>query len=222
MKTILYLLLLLVGFTAVSAQERAIQKAEFEAVMKNAIAILDARPHRVTVAREMKVNGMPQESSSEKVIVEIAAKDKRRAVREIKSAKQNLKREIIRVGDKEYSRENNGQWQQTGIKNRAESENLKVNSEENVYKSLGKDTLNNENVSVYQRISNRAMTDNSNNEELNLTENVKYWIDDKGTLLKREMTRESRRPGKTFNTTMTVTFDYDQNIQVIAPQIAGN
>lgn len=222
MKTILYLLLLLVGFTAVSAQERAIQKAEFEAVMKNAVAIIDARPHRVTVARDIKVNGKPQESSSEKIFVEVAAKDKRRAVREIKSAKQNLKREIIRVGDKEYSRENDGQWQQAGIKNNVESGNLKVNSEESVYKSLGKDTFNNESVNVYQRISNRVMTDNSNNEEVDLTENVKYWIDEKGALLKREFTRESRRPGKIFNTTTTITFNYDQNIQVVAPQIAGN
>lgn len=222
MKTILGLLLILAGFNAVSAQEREIQKAEFEAVMKNAVAILDAKPHRVTVTSDTSVNGKPQESTSAKTIVEVASKDKRRSIRELKSVNQNSKRELIRFGNKTYLREDNGQWKQDSNRNNPANADLRTNSEQVNYKFLGKDTLNNQNVTVYQRVRNRVMTDSLNNEEIRSSETVKYWVDDKGALVKREMVRENRRGVKIFNFNVVATFDYDQNIQVIAPQIAGN
>lgn len=222
MKTILGLLLVLAGFSAVSAQEREIQKAEFEAVMKNAIAILDARPHRVTVTSNTNVNGKPQEATSAKTIVEVASKDRRRSIRELKSVNQNSKRELIRFGNKTYLRENDGQWKQDSNQNNPANGNTKVANEQVSYKFLGKDTLNNQSVTVYQRVTSRIMNDSLTNEEIQSNETVKYWVDDKGALLKREMTRENRRGGKIFNFNVTAAFDYDQNIQIIAPQIAGN
>lgn len=221
MKTILSLLLVLAGFTASFAQERAIQKEDFEVLVKNAKAILDARPHRVTVTSSTNVNGKPQETDSSKTIVEVASKDKRRSVRELKSVKQNSKREFIRFGNKTYSRENDGQWKQSGVENSPSQGNLTTTSEETNYKSIGKELLSNQNANVYQRVRNRKMIDNSNNEQIISTETVKYWFDDNGALLKREMMRENRRGNNVFNIVATASFDYDQKIQVIAPQIAG-
>lgn len=222
MKAVLCLLWILAGFTIISAQETVIQKSDFETIIKNATDILKAKPHRVTVTSKTNVNGKPQESTSAKTIVEVAATDKRRSVREYKSATQNSKREFIRFGDKTYSRENEGQWKQGGMQNSPSEGNLKTVAEQIQYESLGKEMLNNQNTNIYRRTKTGKMIDSSNNEEVLSTETVKYWFDESGALLKREMDRENRRAGKVFHFMVTALFDYDRNIQVVAPQIAGN
>lgn len=223
MKTILCLLLALAGFTvAVSAQGTVVQKAQFDDIIKSSTQIMKAKPHRVTVVSETSVNGKPQETTSAKTVVEVVGGDKRRAVREYKSQNQSQKKEYIQVGSKVYSRENEGQWTQSGMPNNSAEGNLKVISEQIEYKSLGSEALNGTNANVYTRTRERKMTDNSNNEEVQSTETVKYWFDANGALLKREMERENRRGGKIFHFKVTATIAFDDNIQVVAPQVAGN
>jgi hypothetical protein len=222
MKTILCALLILAGFTAVSAQETIVQKAQFEQILKNSTEIMKSKPHRVIVVSETNVNGKPQETTSAKTVVEVVGNDKRRAVREYKSQNQNKKREFIQVGNKVYSRENEGQWTQSGMPNNPAEGNLKIVDEKVEYKSLGSESLNGANANVYTRTRERKMTDSSNNEEVQSTETVKYWFDQNGALLKREMERENRRSGKIFHFKVTATINFDDSIQVVAPQVAGN
>lgn len=222
MKTILCLVLALVSFSAVYGQGKTVQKAEFETLLKNAAEIFKAKPHRVTVTSESTINGKPQEEGSAKTVVEVAGMDKRRSIREYKSRNQNQRREFIRYGDKTYSRENEGQWKQGGTPNNQTEGNLKTISEQVQYELLGKETLNGANVNVYRRTKESKMIDNSNSEEVQSTEIVKYWFGENGALLKREMERENRRSGKIFRFKVTATFDLDSNIQVVAPPVAGN
>lgn len=221
MKTILCLLIL-AGFSAVYGQEKPVQPSEFETIIKNASEILKTKPHRMIVTQTSLVNGKPQESSSLKSIVQVAGTDKRHSVREYKSAAKNVKREYIKFGEKTYFRENDGQWTQSRNENNPSQGNLKTLSEESQYQFLGKEMLNNQSVSVYRRMRTATRIDVSNNEEIQSTETVKYWFDANGMLLKRESERENRRGGKVFNFKTVATFDYDGNIQIVAPQVAGN
>lgn len=221
MKTILCLLIL-AGFTVIHGQEKVMQRAEFESVMKTASESLKTNPHRVTVTQTSQINGKPQENSSMRSIVQVADKNKRHSVREYKSAAKNVKREYIKVGEKMYFRENDGQWNQVSNPNNAPQPSLKTLEEEAKYSFLGKEMLNNQSVSVYQRTKTSKKMDVSTNEEIQSVETVKYWLDDKGMILKRESEKENRRGGKTFNFKTTALFDYDKNIEIITPQIAGN
>lgn len=220
MKTILCLLVMMLGLTmTMSAQEKVFQKADFDVLLKNAVEILKAKPHRIVVVSLSDVNGKPQEAESSKTIVEVASEDKRRSVREYKSADKNLKREFVRVGAQTYLRENEGKWTQTVASANQSPTNMKVVDEQIQYKLIGKETLGGKNSTVYQRTKNSRMTDNSTNEEIQSTEVVKYWFDENGNLLKRERNRENRRGGKIFHFTNTATFEYDSSIQVAAPGV---
>lgn len=218
MKKILSLLVLLAGITAVHAQEKSIQKSDFEAVIKSATDILKTTPHRITVTQKTDVNGKSQENSS--AIVEVASSDKLRSVRETKSLNQNSKREFVRIGDKSYSRENDGQWKQAAMPVNPNEGMTKTVDEQLQYQSLGKETLNNLAANVYVKTKTSKMIDSSNNREILSTEKVKYWFDGNGALIKREMARENRVGEKTFHFMTTAVFDYDKNIQVVAPAMA--
>jgi hypothetical protein len=219
MKKISCLLLILVGFTISYAQEKAVQKADFEAMLSKATEILKAKPHRMTVISRSDVNGKPQETASSKTIVEVVSADKRRSVREYKSADKNFKREYIRFGGKTYSRENEGKWTQAAMPNDQTPDNMKKLDEQFQYQSLGTEKFGGQNASVYRRVKMSKMVDNSNNEEIQSTETVKYWMGADGALLKREMERENKRGGKVFHFTVAATFDYDPSIQITAPGV---
>jgi len=217
MKTILCSLLILFGLTSAFSQERVISKSEFDVLLKNATEIFKTIPYRVMVSAETKVNGKPQESSSSKTLIQVAGADKRHFVREYRSQKENKKSEFLQIGGKTFTRENEGKWQESTMPNNSAESRIKTISEQSEFRWIGRETLNNQSVDIYKKISTSKRLDTLNNQEILSTETVKYWIGANGALLKREMERENRRGENVFHFRNTAMIEYDKNIQVIAP-----
>lgn len=219
MKTILLVVCLSVGFNSVFSQEKVIEKSVFDEIIKTSLEIFKTKPFRVTITSETLTNGKSQESSSSKTIIESAA-DKRRFVSERTSKEKTSKSEYVQIGEKAFSRENEGQWKETSVFDRNQTERVpQVINSQVEHKSLGTESLNNQNVNVYLKTSNSKRIDEANNNrEILSVESVKYWFGKDGALLKRETKRENRVGGLVFNFHIVSLFEYDQNIQISVPK----
>ncbi|MBX7173844.1 MAG: hypothetical protein K1X72_22940 [Pyrinomonadaceae bacterium] len=218
MKTLLVLSLVLCGFITTFAQEKVIQKSEFDGIVKNVMEIFKSRPFRITSTSEIHVNGKPQENRASKTVIEVN-KNNRRFVNERTSSEKTSKREYIQIGEKAYLREDSGEWKETNIIDPNQTGSLKIVSEQIEYKLIGTEALNNQVVNVYLKTSNSKKIDSANNDqEILSVESVKYWIDKDGSLLKRETNRENKVGALTIHFHAVSKFEYDQNIQISPPK----
>ena len=217
MKILLSIIILVSGFNFAFAQEKTIDKTEFEQVRKTAMEILRSKPRRATITSETKVNGEPQKNNSTKTITEVDA-DRRRTVNEKISGTRDTKNEYVQIGDKAYQRKDNGDWKETKAFDRNQMPRIKIISEESDYKILGTDTIGEQTATIYQRNSKVKKIDTGNNKEISSQESVKYWIGANGELIKREENRENIVDGKTFNFKIIAVIEYLESIQIEAPK----
>lgn len=219
MKTPLLLIWVLLGFTYAFSQEKVILKSVFDEITKTSSEILKSKPFRMTVTSETRANGKPQKNTLSKTVIEVSA-DKRRFVNEKTSNEKTSKSEYIQIGEKAYSREDDGQWKETKVFERNPlAGNLKIIDEQVEYKSLGTETSNNKTTNVYLKTSKSKRIDEANNnQEILSVESVKYWFDKDGSILKREMKRENRIGELIFNFHIISLFEYDSSIQISDPK----
>ncbi len=218
MKILFSTLIVLSSLVFTFAQEKSIEKVDFEQIRKTSVEILQAKPHRITTVSETKVNGKTQqEKRSSKMIIEVNG-DKKRYVNEQTSNQSNTKNEYIQVGGKAFQRANNGDWKETAVYQSNQSNEIKTIEEESAYKSIGTENFNGKTAKVYLKTSKSKRLDaGNNNQEIISQESVKYWIDPNGTLLKREVNRENQVGKITFNFNIVSVFEYDPTIEINAP-----
>lgn len=219
MKIFFSIIIVLTSLMFTFAQEKNIDKVEFDQIRKTSMDILRAKPHRVTTISETKVNGKTQqETRTSKTVIEVDT-DKRRVVNEQVSDQKSTKNEYIQVGNKAYQREDDGDWKETKVYDRNQAGNIKTIEEESEYKSLGTENLNGQTANIYLRTSrSKKVDEGNNNKEIVSQETVKYWVDTNGTLLKREINRQNQVGEITFNFNIVSVFEYDQIIQIDAPK----
>lgn len=219
MKTIILLFCFLVGFINAFSQEKLITKTAFEEITKISTEIFNSKPFRATVSTEILVNGKPQANTLAKTVIEVTA-GKRRFFNQRTSQETTSKNEYIQIGEKAYSRENEGQWKETAVFDPNKSErNLKIIDEQAEYKSLGTENLNDQPTNVFLKTSKTKRIDEANgNREILSVQSVKYWFGKDGALLKRETRRENRTGDLVFNFHFTSLFEYDQSIQITVPK----
>lgn len=222
MRNILCTALILFGCVGIFAQEKTISPAEFEAVYKNSEDAWKGKPHRATISTESKAEGRSQTDYSSKSIVETASPTASRVIYERTFGSQTSKSETIKIGDKTYTRKEGEAWREG--KPETESSTVKTISDNKTevqteYKYLGNENFNGQNAKVYAGIVKTKKVDPASNQETLSVSTTKYWFADDGTLLKSDMTMESRSGGKVFHSRATRTWEAAPNLKIEMPQL---
>ena len=85
------------------------------------------------------------------------------------------------------------------------------------YKYFGNEKLNGQNAKVYAVIVKTKNIDPASKQEILSVSTTKYWFADNGTILKSDMTMESRNGGKISHSRATQIWESDANIRIEAP-----
>lgn len=224
MKNILCAALILFGLIGVSAQEKTITQAEFEAVYKNSPEAWKSKSHRRTVTTESKAEGRPQTDYSSKSVVESASPTVSRVIYETSFGSKTSKRELIKIDDKTYTRKEGEAWLEGNSKNepamvKTISASVNPADAQTEYKYFGNEKLDGQNAKVYAVIVKTKNVDPASKQEILSISTTKYWFADNGAILKSDMTTESRNGDKVSYSRATQIWESDPNIRIEAPKM---
>jgi len=228
-----FILFAAIGIFAQDAQEKPIEKSEFDKISLNSFRKFAGQSYRQTeVVTGVLESILPspiedkrQNNFSSKSITEFSFADRgSRTIYEFDSSTFKKKTETIRVGNKIYIRIDEGEWAEEKPDIRQKFENkLKMIEEKIEYKSLGTEKLDSQNTSVYAKIQKQKLVNESNKSEMSVTVTTKYWFGEDGGKLKEEVQRESHvKSGKstieTISNSLGVTiWELDPGIKIEAP-----
>lgn len=213
MKKILCIALVLIASLSVSAQEKTIDKNEFDAILKSSFRGLGDKPHRVINTTEFSVEGRPEAKHSTKSTTEFLP-GKFQSIFE----SQYIKKETIRIGHETYTREGNGEWRKEISAVKPKSENKLITVENQIeYKFLGTEKLDNQNLNVYAKIEKKKLINPTNNTETFSTAITKYWFGDGVWFWKSETNTENRTGETKSKSRHTTEYELDPNIKIEAP-----
>lgn len=227
MKPLFWFLLVICCVVIGSAQERVIDRAEFDA------AVVEGGKHhlrwkgdkyRMTVTTSSKAVGRPQTDWSSKMVFEYGpAKEMRSVTTSSFGGSANPIEENLTLGSWIYSRTGNEPWTRremtaVGDAKKGEESTLKVLSSQVEYKYVGQSTLPNGLVHVYAKTERRTRYNEKTGAISETDGKTTYWIDSKGTVLKQEFKSETR--GKITSQTFII-FEWmlDPSITFTAPEV---
>jgi hypothetical protein len=194
MKKIFCLAFVLFAVAAATAQEKTIEKAEFDAVSRPSMRKYLGQSYRQTTTTQNIIDDSTNLPILSKTVFEHTAARASRMVYEFSSPTLNVKRETITVGGKIYSRIDGGEWTEKKLETprpMVES-SLKMVEEKIAYKSLGTELLNGEKTDVYEKIQNQKRINESTGGETFSIVTTKYWYGKDGGILKQEQQMEIR------------------------------
>ena len=227
MKKFIYLALVLFSATGLFAQETTIEKSDFDAALSKAFVRFAGQSYRRTESSRDILPNENQNRVTTKSFTEFAPRA-RRSFYQFDSPTVKTKKETIVIDGKTYTRLNDGEWTDKKIVPEKPSERkLEEIESKTEYKSLGTEILDNRVTSVYARIDNKKFVNTSNNRELLSTNTTKFWLDEKGGLVKEETQTESRmkaaqdRPESVYRTIRTSFWEIDPTIKIEAPVVAA-
>jgi hypothetical protein len=222
-------------FAAISifAQEKTIQPAEFESVNNKAALLLSGKARRMTRTVQSIVEVIPESNASNKSnktlqpstisiksTTEILPSVGFYSVYELNSSSINTKKEIIRIGGKTYTREENGEWIATVPQVTSKSDRATKRIDTQIeYKSIGSERLNNQTTNIYAKTERSRFINSTDNQESISSTTTKYWYGEDGRLLKRERKREIRNGKMISKFNSTIVFELDPNIKIEAPKV---
>lgn len=221
--------ILFAGVAVFAQEEKSIEKSEFDTVSINSYKKFARQSYRQTEVFEdiLSVTGRDtrQNKLSSKTIMEFSP-DVRgsRLIYESESSNMKKKTETIRIGDKIYTRIDDGEWTLGKREIRPKTEStLKMVEERIEYKSLGTEEWNAQNASVYAKIQKQKLVDESSKSEMFVTIATKYWFGKDGGKLKEETQIERRIKSEkslveTVASSVRVTvWELDPGIKIEAP-----
>ena len=193
----------------VFGQERSLEKAEFEAVVKQATDKSLSKTRRETETIEMFAGGSSSPTSTRKSVSEVVPPD-RYYIRDVDNNSER-----IRIGTKWFSRKNNEAWKQESGLGYGRGNGCGANVEYAVYKVFENTKLGAQTVSLYEmtsKLNDMSCTTEKSRIEIWVE---RYWIARDGTLLKEEkLTQDGeKRLLKRFETV----YEYDPKIRIEAP-----
>lgn len=198
-----------------SAQERTIDKTEFDTIQRNSFRGLGGKPHRVINTNEFFSESRPDEKNLIKSITEFLP-GRYHSIFESKT----IKKEKIKIGDKTYTRDGDGDWREGAAPEpiKPPTENKLVVAESEIeYKFLGTERINNQNVNVYGKTERRKTINPTNNRETSSVATTKYWFGDASWFWKSETVTEFlNEKSKNIGRSTTV-YEIDPNIKIEAP-----
>lgn len=213
MKKILCVALVLMSSFVASAQEKTIDGYEFEIAKRNSFSGLGDKPHRVINTNEFSAEGVFDGKNLTKVITEFLPGKFHYIF-----ASPSIKNEKIRIGDKTYTREGNGEWKLEfkQVKFNPESV-LTIDETQAEYKFLGTERIGNQSVCVYAKIERSKRINPKNNRETLSTSTTKYWFGDESWYWKSETNTEFLTGDRKSYARSTMVYELDPNIKIEAP-----
>ena len=230
MKSILCIGLVLFGFIGVFAQEKTIERADFDAVYQNSTNKWKGKSYRMVITTQSGTEGKPHTDYSSKSIIENASNTTSRVIYENSFQSKTKKSEKIRIGDKTYLREGNEEWKEVTLEvesqpqpgNKIPNTDNQVNNQVDSqieYKFLGSEKLDNQITNVYAKIERQKVINSTNNKETHSVATTKYWFGEDGIILKLDMEMDSQTGETIFHTRLTQVWELDPSIKIEAPNL---
>lgn len=228
MKHILLIALILLGLTNVFAQEKTIDKAEFDKVISDSYKVLRNTPYR-TIEESIMGNSFGSPMKNRIITERIGTVS--RSVYESDSPASSMKTETIFINGKRFVKKQSNPWIEEKVENKPFQNMFETVSENNTYKFLGEQNLNGKKVKVYQTVQTKSMVHKEKGDEIQTKNSVSYWFDETGLMFKSEsnsemITKPKNAPDASYvrkeviNTTKRITtVEIDQNIKIEEPQI---
>jgi hypothetical protein len=235
MKKIFCLLFVLFSAIGIFAQEKSIEKEEFEAARRNSYVGLAGRSFRETMTIETTSNAKNPSKYSSKSVMEFTPARATRRVSEVDSPTLRKKTETIRIEGKIYSRTDDGEWTVGKFEIRPAPERdfvpparerIKTIDEQIEYKLLDPEVLDDSKTNVYAKIERKRLLDESNNKESSSIVTTKFWFAEDGRIMKQETIIENRfkplnenEKESVYRHIRTSVWEIDPNIRIEAPMI---
>jgi uncharacterized membrane protein YheB (UPF0754 family) len=228
MKYLLLTACILLSLFSVSAQEKIIDKAEFDKVMSGNYRALRNAPNR-TIEESVTENSFGSPMKTRTVTERVGTTS--RNLYESDSATSSMKTETIFINGKRFVRKQDNPWIEEKFENKVPQNSFDTISDETTYKSLGEQNLNDKKVKVYQTVQIRKTVSKEKGNEFLNKNTITYYFDESGLMFKSEAVWESvfkpkNEPGSAFvqketksTRKQTQTVEIDQNIKIEEPKI---
>jgi hypothetical protein len=227
MKTLSSFVLLFCFAAIASAQERVIDKAEFDAMVTGGHdhkVKWKGEKYRLTVTTSSKATCRPTTDFSSKMITEFGPSMETRTINTSTfGGKPSTGREMLRIGNWVYTRSGDDSWSRkefvaTTPPKTAEESPHKVLSSEAEHRYLGQSTLQNKPVHIYVKTEQRTTLNEKTGETTESESKNTYWVDAKGMVLKNEY-KSDNRSKHTNQTYVLLEWELDPSITFTAPEI---
>ncbi|HEY8562299.1 MAG TPA: hypothetical protein VIL74_18125 [Pyrinomonadaceae bacterium] len=232
MKKLFCLTFVLLSALAAFAQEKTIDKTEFDAALKNRFLKFEGRAYRETRTIEDVTPKDDRFKFFSRSVLEFAPPNRSRLLYESESWLHRKRTETIRIDQKFYLREDDGEWTeknlaefQKTLKSVSGSDFLTAD-EQTEYKTLGTQILNDLKTTVYVRIERRKTIYKPKREERFWTSVTKFWLDETGGIVREEELSEARAaaektsPETPYRERRTTVWEFDPKIKIEAPRAA--
>jgi hypothetical protein len=213
----------------VTAQERVIDKSEFDAVVTDSnktLVRLRNEKYRMTVTTSGKIIGRPKNDWSSKTISEYVSADQTRSIySSMLGGKENPTKEAIVIGKWRYTRTGTDSWSrkayepgQTQAQQAPPYESpFEVIGTVADYKYLGKENLAGRSADVYQRIERQTKVNKKNGENTETETKLTYWVGEDRTLWKSEHRFDSRGATQTTQNMVILEWMSDPSLVITEP-----
>ncbi len=218
LQLIVILVIIFLNAGSIYGQEKLIEKKDFESITKAAKDNLPGKTFRLTTVSETFRERNESPATVIKTIEETIPPDKTRYFYEYKSSFNNEKREIIKIGQKRYRKIDDGNWEETVGEDPKYVVVIKGKTvESETYKYLGKQTLNNQSVRIYEQKKKLSQNLNGNLNKETIT--TTHWISEKGLLLKTQIEKETETAaGRKGYSIFTAVYEYNpKDLKIEAP-----
>jgi hypothetical protein len=180
---VLSLVLISIGL----GQAKSISEDQFARINEKSRELQFGMNYRVKQTRTSKVNGV-QSSPNELSVNEFIRPDKKRHVSEMTAGNATRKVELIVIGNKKYSRRENGSWKVSVLEKKEEKSlsqgSVQTNQLSNEIKYRGKEKLNGEEVDVYDISKITKSTSEKKQTQPDLASKITYWFNKDGLVVK--------------------------------------
>ena len=212
-----------------AAQERTIDKTEFDALVasgNNHNLRWKDEKYRMTVSTSSKASGRPQNDWASKFFVErVPTKESRTVTSSTFGGKASPTQESIVVGKWIYTRLGTDPWSRKESKpsgGRAETtesiqEMIGSTAE---YRYLGKENLAGRATDIYQKTEHQTKVNKKNGESVESEVKSTYWFGEDGAVLKNEYRSENRSATLTSQTLIIMEWEIDPSIVITEPVLA--
>lgn len=212
LKCLMSLCLFLITGLAINGQETIIDKSSFDAAVSQGRKSIRELPYRSKSIDETFDSDGKLISQWERSTESQPPDRERHVSMGVRDGKIS-KNESLRIGTQTYVRRDEGEWTRVPEPNR-----YTILSEPNItfesYKKLGTEKVFDTNTVKYEQIRKFKRT-GADNRLFYETTTWRYWIDEKGRIVKEMSESEYSSPRRTTRT--TTTYDYTAKIQIEAP-----
>jgi hypothetical protein len=232
MKISICFVLVLCCAAIVSAQEKVIDKSEFDALVasgNNHNVRWKDEKYRLNLTTSTKGTGRMQTDYSSKTIFEFASPTEKRTVTNSSfGGKPNPVGEAILIGKWKYTRSGNNPWtrkadeQESNFKGEAPEGVIQPLDSVAEYRYLGKENLAGRATDIYQKIEHQKKVNSKNGETMASEVKSTYWFGEDGALLKNEYRSETRSPSLTWQTIVIMEWTLDPSIVITEPSVTGD